>query len=194
MGLSQYDPIAQERRAWNAGRKVGAKRALKPRQIWAIRFFLDREGRLRDRALFDLAIDSKLRGCDLMKIKIGTLVAGVEIRHRAIVVQQKTGRPVQFELSSDARASLLAWLERRGGSVEDYAFPSRINHSAAMSTRQYARLVDEWVSAIGLCVVKTTVPIRSVEQRPRSSIRLLAIYERCRSCSVIRRSRTRFAT
>ena len=151
MGLSEYDPIAQERRAWNAGRKVGAKRALKPRQIWAIRFFLDRESRLRDRALFDLAIDSKLRGCDLMKIKIGTLVVGPEIRHRAIVVQQKTGRPVQFELTADARASLLAWLERRGGSVEDYAFPSRINHSAAMSTRQYARLVDEWVSAIGLC-------------------------------------------
>ena len=151
MGLSEYDPIEQERRAWNAGRKLGAKRALKPRQIWAIRFFLDREGRLRDRALFDLAIDSKLRGCDLMKIKIGTLVAGAEIRHRAIVVQQKTGRPVQFELTADARASLLVWLERRGGSVEDYAFPSRINHSAAMSTRQYARLVDEWVSAIGLC-------------------------------------------
>ena len=151
MGLSEYDPIAQGRRAWNAGRKVGAKRALKPRQIWAIRFFLDRESRLRDRALFDLAIDSKLRGCDLMKIKIGTLVAGPEIRHRAIVVQQKTGRPVQFELSADARASLLAWLERRGGSVEDYAFPSRINHSAAISTRQYARLVEQWVSAIGLC-------------------------------------------
>ena len=151
MGLSEYDPIAQRRRAWNAGRKVGAKRALEPRQIWAIRFFLDREGRMRDRALFDLAIDSKLRGCDLMKIKIGTLVAGPEIRHRAIVVQQKTGRPVQFEMTADTRASLLAWLERRGGSVEDYAFPSRINHSAAMSTRQYARLVDEWVSAIGLC-------------------------------------------
>ena len=67
MGLSQYDPASQERRAWNAGSKVGAKRALKPRQIWAIRFFLDRERRLRDRALFDLAIDSKLRGCDLAK-------------------------------------------------------------------------------------------------------------------------------
>lgn len=72
MGLSQYDPVSQERRAWNAGRKVGAKRALKPRQIWAIRFFLDREGGLRDRALFDLAIDSKLRGCDLVKTTIGT--------------------------------------------------------------------------------------------------------------------------
>ena len=95
-----------------------------------IRFFLDREGRLRDRALFDLAIDSKLRGCDLVKIKIGTLVVGPEIRTRAIVVQQKTGRPVQFELMADTRASLLAWLERRGGTVDDYAFPSRINRSA----------------------------------------------------------------
>ncbi|MER9420044.1 tyrosine-type recombinase/integrase [Mesorhizobium sp. M0306] len=150
MGLSQYDPGAHERCAWNAGRKVGAKRALKPRQVWAIRFFLDREARLRDRALFDLAIDSKLRGCDLVKIKIGTLAVGPEIRTRAMVVQQKTGRPVQFELMTDARASLLAWLERRGGTIDDYAFPSRIDRSVPMSTRQYARLVDEWVSAIGL--------------------------------------------
>ncbi|RWK44149.1 tyrosine-type recombinase/integrase [Mesorhizobium sp.] len=150
MGLSRYYPAAHDRRAWNSGKKVGAKRALKPRQIWAIRFFLDREGRLRDRALFDLAIDSKLRGCDLVKIKIGSLVVGPEIRTRAIVVQQKTGRPVQFELMADVRASLLAWLERRGGTIDDYAFPSRINHAAHMSTRQYSRLVDEWVTAIGL--------------------------------------------
>ena len=94
MGRSEYDPVEQERRAWNMGRKVGAKRALKPRHIWAVRFFLDREGRLRDRALFDLAIDSKLRGCDL--VKIGILVVGPEIRSRAIIVQQKAGRPVQF--------------------------------------------------------------------------------------------------
>jgi site-specific recombinase XerC len=150
MGLSSYDLEVQERRAWNAGKKVGAKCALKPRQIWAIRFFLDREGRFRDRALFDLAIDSKLRGCDLVKIKIGSLVVGPEIRMRAMVVQQKTGRPVQFELMANARASLLAWLERRGGTIDDYAFPSRIDRSAHMSTRQYARLVDEWVGAIGL--------------------------------------------
>jgi site-specific recombinase XerC len=150
MGHSQYDPAMQGRRAWNAGRKVGAKRALKPRQIWAIRFFLDREGRLRDRALLDLAIDSKLRGCDLVRIKTGTLVVGPEIRTRAMVVQQKTGRPVQFELMADARASLLAWLERRGGTVNDFAFPSRVDHAGHLSTRQYARLGDEWVSAVGL--------------------------------------------
>ncbi|WP_353646580.1 tyrosine-type recombinase/integrase [Mesorhizobium sp. WSM2239] len=150
MGHSQYDDTSRERAAWNAGKTVGTKRPLTQKQIWAVRFFLDRGRRIRDRALFDLAIDSKLRGCDLVKIRIGDLVAGPEIRTRAIVVQQKTGRPVQFEITCDVRASLLAWLERRGGTVEDYAFPSRIDHANHMSTRQYARLVDEWVTAIGL--------------------------------------------
>ena len=150
MGHSRYDDASRERAAWNARKKVGAKRPLTQKQIWAIRFFLDRERRVRDRALFDLAIDSKLRGCDLVKIKIGELVVGPEIRTRAIVVQQKTGRPVQFEITSDVRSSLLAWLERRGGTVNDFAFPSRVDHARHMSTRQYARLVDEWVTAIGL--------------------------------------------
>ena len=150
MGYSQYDPSMQARAPWNAGKNVGTKRPLTQKQIWAIRFFLDREGRLRDRALFDVAIDSKLRGCDLVKIKIGDLVAGDEVRTRAMVIQQKTGRPVQFELTSDVRASLLAWLERRGGSLDEHAFPSRIDRTHHMSTRQYARLVDEWVTAIGL--------------------------------------------
>lgn len=149
-GHSQFDDAIRERAAWNAGKKVGTKRPFTQKQIWAIRFFLDRERRVRDRALFDLAIDSKLRGCDLVKIRIRDVVAGPEIRTRATVVQQKTGRPVQFEITSDVRASFLVWLERRGGSVEDYAFPSRVDHSRHMSTRQYARLVDEWVSAIGL--------------------------------------------
>ena len=94
MGRSEYDPGASDRRAWNAGRRMGAKRALKPQHVWAIRFLLDREKRVRDRALFDLAIDSKLRGCDLVKIKIGELVTGRHVRSRAIVIQRKTGRPV----------------------------------------------------------------------------------------------------
>ncbi|RWO61758.1 tyrosine-type recombinase/integrase [Mesorhizobium sp.] len=150
MGHSHFDHARRERAAWNAGKKVGTKRPLTQKQIWAVRFFLDRERRIRDRALFDLAIDSKLRGCDLVKIRVRDLVAGPDIRTRAFVVQQKTGRPVQFEITGDVRASLLASLERRGGTVEDYAFPSRINHAQHMSTRQYARLVDEWVTAIGL--------------------------------------------
>lgn len=150
MGYSQYDPAMQDRAPWNAGRKVGTKRPLTQNQIWAVRFFLDSEGRLRDRALFDLAIDSKLRGCDLVKIKIGDLVAGSEMRRRATVVQQKTQRPVQFELTGDVRTSLMTWLDRRGGTIDDYAFPSRIDPKSHLSTRQYARLVDEWVTAIGL--------------------------------------------
>jgi site-specific recombinase XerC len=129
---------------------VGAKRALKPQQVWAIRFWLDRERRLRDRALFDLAIDSKLRGCDVVKIRIGELVSGGRVRARATVVQQKTGRPVQFELLEAARSSLQTWLERRGGTLDEYAFPSRTDRAKHISTRQYARLVDEWVTAIGL--------------------------------------------
>ncbi len=129
---------------------VRAKKALKPNQIWQIRFFLEHEDRQRDRAHFDLAIDSKLRGCDLVKLKIGDLVAGGQIRHRTMVVQQKTGKPVQFEIAEAARTSLLAWLDRRGGTIEEYAFPSRIDHDRHLSTRQYARLVDEWVLAIGL--------------------------------------------
>jgi integrase len=150
MGHSEYDPAARERRTWNAGRIIGAKRALKPRQVWAIRFWLDHERRPRDRALFDLAIDSKLRGCDVVKVRIGDIVSGGRIRTRAIVVQQKTGRPVQFELLEAARTSILAWLEQRGGTLDDYAFPSRLDHSAHLSTRQYARLVNEWVAGIGL--------------------------------------------
>jgi site-specific recombinase XerC len=150
LGIAQYDPAALGRPAWNAGRQGGVKKPLKQRQIWAIRFFLDREGRMRDRALFDLAIDSKLRGCDLVKIKIRTLVTGQEIRTRSMVVQQKTGRPVQFEITTEVRASLLAWLQRRAGTADDYAFPSRVDHADHLSTRQYARLVDEWVTTIGL--------------------------------------------
>jgi site-specific recombinase XerC len=150
MGHSEYDPVDGECRVWNAGRKVGAKRALKPQQVWAIRFWLDRERRLRDRALFDLAIDSKLRGCDVVRVRIRDLVSGGRVRSRAIVVQQKTSRPVQFELLEPARASMLAWLELRAGSSDEFVFPSRVDHADHLSTRQYARLVDEWVTAIGL--------------------------------------------
>lgn len=122
MGHSEYDLGAEDRRPWNAGRTIGAKRALKPQQVWAIRFWLDSERRLRGRAIFDLAIDSKLRGCDIVKVKIGDLVSGGRVRSRAIVIQQKTGRPVQFDLLEPARGSILAWLERRGGAVDDFAF------------------------------------------------------------------------
>ena len=91
-----------------------------------------------------------MRGCDLVKLRIGDLVSGCTIRNRATVIQQKTGRPVQFEIMAEARKSLLAWLERRKGSLNDFVFPSRVDYMGHISTRQYARLLDEWVSTVGL--------------------------------------------
>ena len=145
-------PIANGRTVvpWNKGAFVGLKPPLKQKQVWSIRLNLQREHRIRDLALFDLAIDSKLRGCDVVKVKIGDLVSGGQIRSRAVVVQQKTGKPVQFELLEAARGSMLAWLERRGGSVDDFVFPSRFDGNEHISTRQYARLVNEWVTGIDL--------------------------------------------
>ena len=106
METPENETTTTKRPVWDAGRTVGAKRALKPKQIWEIRFLLNDRRRLRDRALFDIAIDSKLRGCDPVRMKIGDIVSGGQIRTRAIVMQQKTSRPVQFEILPDARASL----------------------------------------------------------------------------------------
>ncbi len=128
MGHSEHDPAMKDRRPWNAGRKLGAKRALKPPQVWAIRFWLDQKRRLRDRALFDLAIDSKLRECDVVRTRSGSWSVAL-IRTRAIVIRKKTGRPVQFELLESTSNSMLAWLERRGGTVDDIVFPSRVDHN-----------------------------------------------------------------
>ena len=89
MGHSWLDPAFEECRPWNEGRLLGAKRALKQRQVWAIRFWLDQHRRLRDRALFDFAIDSKLRGCDVVKVRIGGVGSGGRVRDRAIAVRQR---------------------------------------------------------------------------------------------------------
>ena len=128
---------------------MGAERALKPKAS-AIGFRLDHHGRLRDRALSDLAIDSRLRGCDVVEETIGALVPEGQVRARAMVVQRKTKRPVRFELLEAARMSLRAWWERRSGTVDGSAVPSRIDHSPHLGTRQSAHLVDGWGTAIGL--------------------------------------------
>jgi integrase len=135
---------------WNKGRFVGPKPPLKPNQVWAIRLFLQREQRVRDFAMFDPAVYSKLRGCDLVKLKIREVVVNAAARQRATVVQQKTGKPVQFELTEQTRDSLIAWLEVRGGSLDEFVFPSRVDCEGHVSTRQYARLVAVWVGAAGL--------------------------------------------
>lgn len=111
MTHSRYDPSAHNRVPWNYGAKIGPHRPLNRKQVGAIRFFLDREKRIRDRVLSDLSIDSRLSDCDLVALQIGDLVVGLEVRRRATIAQQKTGRPGQFEIAADARSDLCAWLE-----------------------------------------------------------------------------------
>jgi integrase len=136
--------------AWNHGRLVGQKLPLKLREIWAIRIRLQLAEHWRDLALFNLAIDSKLRGCDLVSLRVKDISQGRSIFHRAIVMQRKTGRPVQFELTEQTRQSLLAWIDQRKLAGSQYLFPSRVSDSPHLSTRQYARIVTRWVRSIGL--------------------------------------------
>lgn len=136
--------------AWNLGRIIGPKPPLKPKHIWALRTRLQHEGRTRDLAMFNLAIDSKLRGCDLVRLRVGDVVLGGTVRLRTAIVQQKTGRPVPFELTDSAREALAAWLRKRGSREDDWLFPSRSRPGDHITTRQYGRVLNYWVALIGL--------------------------------------------
>jgi len=138
------------REPWNKDKLVGQKAPLKLKEIWSIRIRLELSHRIRDLALFNLAIDSKLRACDLVKLKVRDISHGNQITARAIVIQQKTGLPVHFEITEPTRNSIYAWLGFAQLRSEDFLFPSRIHGSPHLSTRQYARIVNAWVEEIGL--------------------------------------------
>jgi len=144
--LIEYKP----RGPWNKGKLVGQKRPLKPQEIWAIRTRLQLNNQTRDLALFNLALDSKLRGCDLVALKVADIAQGGEVQSRAQVVQRKTGRPVPFEITLQARQAVENWIRKAELKPTDYLFPSRIQDSEHLSTRQYARIVEAWVQAVGL--------------------------------------------
>ena len=131
-------------------RLVGQKPPLTLQEVWEIRIRLELANRIRDLALFDLAIDSKLRGCDLVKIKVRDVTEGTQILRRAMVLQQKTQRPVQFEITKQAREALLNWINEDRLSYSNYPFPSRRDRSTHITTRHYARIVKSCVSEIGL--------------------------------------------
>lgn len=131
-------------------RIVGAKLPLRPMHVWTIRVRLQIERRIRDLALFDIALDSKLRGCDVVSLRLADIMAAGSLRRRATIIQQKTGRPVQFEITDQTRRSLADWLKRRRGDLDGWLFPSRMHPAAHLSTRQYIRLVKQWVALIGL--------------------------------------------
>lgn len=138
------------RATWNKGKLVGQKPPLKLKEVWSIRTRLQLADRLRDLALLHLAIDSKLRACDLVGLRVTDISQGGHIAHRAIVLQKKTQRPVQFEITEQTQHAVSSWIERAGLRTNDYLFPSRIRSANHISTRQYARLVKLWVADIGL--------------------------------------------
>ncbi len=145
--LIKYQP---NQGPWNKGKLVGQKLPLKLQEIWAIRVRLQICDRHRELALFNLAIDSKLRACDLLKLRVSDVSSGGRIGSRAMVMQQKTGRAVQFEITPRTREAISKWIRHAALGSTTYLFPSRMNHSIHLSTRQYARIVESWVAGIGL--------------------------------------------
>lgn len=128
----------------------GQKAPLQPKEVWAIRVRLQMAKRVRDLALFNLAIDSKLRGCDLVCLRVADIAQMGEARTRASVIQRKTGAPVRFEITFAARETINTWIRKAKLSDRDWLFPSRIRACPHLSTRQYQRLVKDWVATIGL--------------------------------------------
>jgi integrase len=147
-----YQLIKQNRsqEPWNKGKLVGQKLPLKLQEIWAIRTRLQIEDRHRDLALFNLAIDSKLRACDLLRLRVSDVSNGGRVSSRAMIMQRKTARPVQFEITLRTRTSVSRWIQRINLCSGSYLFPSRVHQSLHLSTRQYARIVESWVAGIGL--------------------------------------------
>ena len=135
---------------WNKGQLTGQKAPLKLKDIWGIRTRLQLADDSRELALFNLAIDSKLRACDLVKLTVRDVWRGSGVASRATVMQQKTHHPVQFEITEQTRNTVGKWIQKAGLQSDDFLFPSRINKGEHLSTRQYARIVHTWVEGIGL--------------------------------------------
>ena len=142
--------IRSHRPAWNKGRIVGQKRPLLPKHVWAIRVRLELADRVRDLALFNMAVDSKLRGCDLVCLKVVDVLAAGRVKERTSVFQSKTGKPVQFEITEGTREVLSRWIGSPAMIGSEFLWPGRFHARPHISTRQYGRLLKEWVSSIEL--------------------------------------------
>ena len=135
---------------WNKGKIIGAKPPLRPKHVWSIRTKLQVEGRLRDLALFNVAIDSKLRGCDVVALKVDDIAPSGYSADRASVRQKKTGRPVKFELTESTRQAVDDYLKATGKKAGEYLFTGRRRPNCNLTTRQYARLFSDWFASVGL--------------------------------------------
>ena len=141
---------SNQRRPWNRGKLIGPKPPLQPRHVWAIRTRLQLAGRTRDLALFNLAIDSKLRGCDVVSLKVEDVAPHGYAIDRATVRQRKTGRPVKFGITEHTRQAIDDYLRATGKRPGDFLFTGRRGNERCLTTRQYARLLSEWIAGIGL--------------------------------------------
>jgi integrase len=153
MTMQDHDdpiPSTSKRSAWNKGKLIGAKPPLRPKHVWSIRTKLQVEGRTRDLAMFNLAIDSKLRGCDVVALKIEDIAPSGYAIDRATVRQKKTGQPVKFELTEQTRQAIDDYLRAVGKKPGQFLFSGRGGPGRCMTTRQYARLVFKWIAGIGL--------------------------------------------
>ena len=139
-----------QRRPWNKGKFIGPKPPLQPRHVWAIRTRLQLDGRVRDLALFNLAIDSKLRGCDVVSLKVEDVAPHGYAIDRATVRQRKTGRPVKFEITEQTRLAVDDYLKASKKQPGDFLFTGRRGRDRCLTTRQYARLVSDWIAGVGL--------------------------------------------
>ena len=138
------------RTPWNKGKLIGAKPPLRPKHVWSIKTHLMIERRTRDLAMFNLAIDSKLRGCDVVALKVEDIAPGGYTIARATVRQRKTGRPVKFELTDQTREAVDDYLRATGKKPGQLLFTGSGRSGQSMTTRQYARLVSRWVASVGL--------------------------------------------
>jgi len=179
--MNVAEVVAAYREPWNKGKLVGQKAPLRLRDIWAIRIRIQLAGNIRDLALFTLAIDSKLRACDLVKLRVRDIAHGDHIARRAIVLQQKTLSPVQFEITEQTRTSVTDWIKHASLHSECYLFRTRQHQSPHLSTRQYARIADRWIGAIGLARVPTA-RTQCAEPKPLWSIGARRTCARCNCC------------
>jgi integrase len=135
---------------WNKGKIIGARPPLQTKHVWAIRTNLQMNGRKSDLAMFNLAIDSKPRGCDVVRVRVDDVAPRGVTADRACVRQRKTGHPVKFELTEQTREAVDAYLKAKPKHLGDYLFESRGRSDLCISTRQYSRLVSTWIAGIGL--------------------------------------------
>jgi integrase len=137
------------RPAWNRSRIVGQERPLQPKRVWAIRVRLEIANRVRDLVLLNTAIDSKLRGCDLVRLKVAEVFPAGLVKERVSITRSKTRHPVRFEITEGTCKSIAAWLDDPAMSGSEFLWPGRFLDRLYISTCRYVRLVRDWVTSIG---------------------------------------------